>query len=107
MKKLIKKFLGGSDQAATNKPSVKKPIKVLTAFDVAEKLGADRRKLEQSFVGLGWTEKSSRGIIATPDGISNGAQTKYHDMSKNNYVVWEESILHNETLKEFLKNGKS
>jgi hypothetical protein len=106
--KFIKKLFNGTERTSTNKsPNTsttnkpKRPVKVLTAKDIAEKLEMDRRKLEQTFLGLGWTEKIGRGLVATQDGINNGAQTKYHDMSKNRYVVWDENILENEALKEF------
>ncbi|UFH58121.1 hypothetical protein [Sulfurovum mangrovi] len=107
--KRIKNFFNGSGRKSTqktsNRPSrekLQKPVKVLTAFDISERLGIDRRKLEKTFVELGWTEKSARGVIATKAGISNGAQIRYHDMTKNNYVVWDENILDNHTLKALL-----
>ncbi|MDM5271582.1 hypothetical protein PGH07_05295 [Sulfurovum sp. zt1-1] len=103
--KILKKFLKSKESKSTNKSPVniqKKPVKVLTAHELAEKLGTDRRKLEKTFVDLGWTEKSAKGTKATQDGISNGAQTKYHDMTRNNYVVWDESIMNNTTLQEFI-----
>jgi len=101
----LKRFFNGTEKESTKQLSNNrhdKPIQVLTAFDVAERLATDRRKLEQSFIGLGWTEKTSKGMIATQDGITNGARTKYHEMNGNKYVVWDESILKNQTLHEFL-----
>lgn len=105
--KFIKNLFNGignnqSDKSSANK--LNRPVKILTAFDIAEKLKTDRRKLEKTFIDLGWTEKTSKGIIATQEGMTNGAQTKYHDMSKNKYVVWEENILTNIILKESLKD---
>ena len=47
---------------------------------------------------LGWTEKGAKGTKATQDGMAHGALTKYHEMTKNNYVVWDESIMNNNTL---------
>ena len=103
--KFIKKILGKSD--TQKKPnatsgSQKKPVKILTSFDIAEALNVDRRKLEKSFVTLGWIEKTGRGIVATQEGTKNGAETKYNDMSRNNYVMWSEHILENDTLKASL-----
>jgi hypothetical protein len=106
--KFIKKFFNGSEKknapkrSNTSSMNRQKPIKVLTAFDISERLEVDRRKLEKTFIELGWTEKSARGVIATKAGISNGAQIRYHDMTKNNYVVWDENIVNNSTLKTLL-----
>lgn len=107
--KRIKKFFSGSGrksaQKESNRPSrdkLQKPIQVLTATDISEKLGVDRRKLEKTFITLGWTEKSTRGTIATKEGLTNGATIKYHDMTKNHYVVWDENVVHNDTLKKSL-----
>lgn len=108
--KLFKKFIKGKEKSSSSKPLSNKPpinrtgrpAKLLTAHEIAEKLSTDRRKLERIFIELGWTEKCAKGTKATQAGIANGAQIKYHDMSKNNYVVWDENIVNNQTLKESL-----
>lgn len=100
--KLIKKFLGKNK---TSKPSNSKPQsdKFLTAKEIAEELDVDRRLLERTFIYLGWAEKTGRGAVATQEGVSNGAKTKYNDMTRNNYVMWNEEVLENETLRASLQ----
>ena len=100
--KFIKKLLNGKEKETVQAESAISH-KTLTAKDIAEKLGVERRKFERAIIDLGWAERSgTRGAIATDKGKKHGARTRMHDMSQNKYVVWNESILDNSELKEAL-----
>ena len=74
--------------------------KPLSATQIGERFQLNAKKINQLLNELGWINKTDTGWHVTPSGLTHGGQQRTDANSEQYYVIWHDTVVHNQRLKQ-------